>query len=203
MENQNEIIDIIKKFTFQYFKIEIIDAKSQIKLERLGGKSSFNYAVKIYDNKNQTKAIKTLFFKKYGNVQDCLNPEFENKIINYLYEKKIGPQLYAVDNEYRILQFMEGYDVVPFELKNDEFILNQLINNLIEYSSFCNIYEYLVNENNFEITINQITDNSNVKNIQTIYDLAIKKMLPKAKKNFEEFSQVFNQKFDSSNQKNV
>ena len=196
MENQNEIIDIIKKFTFQYFKIEIIDAKSQIKLERLGGKSSFNYAVKIYDNKNQTKAIKTLFFKKYGNVQDCLNPEFENKIINYLYEKKIGPQLYAVDNEYRILQFMEGYDVVPFELKNDEFILNQLINNLIEYLSFCNIYEYLVNEINFEITINQITDNSNVKNIQTIYDSAIKKMLPKAKKNFEEFSQVFNQKFD-------
>ena len=74
-----------------------------------------------------------------------MNPEFENKIINFLYEKKIGPHLYAVDKEYRILQFMDGYDVVPFELKNDEFILNQLINNLIEYSSFCNIYEYLVN----------------------------------------------------------
>ena len=41
MENKNEIIDIIKKFIFQYFKIEIIDA-----MERLGGKRSFNYAVK-------------------------------------------------------------------------------------------------------------------------------------------------------------
>ena len=203
MDNQSEIIDIIKKFIFQYFQIEIIDEKSQIKLERLAGKSSFNYAVKIYDNKDQTKIIKTLFFKKYGNVEDCLNPEFENKIINYLSGKKLGPLLYIADKEYRIQQFMDEYDAVPFELKNDEFILKQIINILIEYCSFGNIYEYIINENNRQITINQITESSNIKNIQSIYELSIKKMLPKARETFEEFTKVFNEKFDASNQKNL
>ena len=149
-EDEKNIIKFLNKESL------LKDDKYIIVHEKLMGFSNDNYIINITD-KLTGKILKKYVYRKFGKVSSEYNKSLEIKLITYLFNKGIGPNLLYEDKNYRISEFL--YDCTNLPLNNlfDEYIINSIIKILITYSSICLLYNYQFINN--KILLNPINNN--------------------------------------------
>ena len=164
-----------------------------IQYNEIDGMTNKNYQV-IYYNKKAPDKIYEVLYRKYGVVLDLSEHDKEIYIMQYLANKKEGPNVLFVKPNFRIVEFIKGSNIIPLELRYDKMILNDVINILCNYTFISNIYQYSLNpEFNIELYYNNNHDIK--KNIfPTIFDIS-EKLLIKAKEKYQIFNNEFNEYF--------
>ena len=168
-----------------------------IKANEIDGMTNKNYQI-IYYDKNDPKKIYEILYRKYGNILDLADHDKEIFIINYLSNKKEGPNvLYACPN-YRIIEYVKDSSIIPLELRYDKKVLNDIINILCNYPFISNIYKYsLTPELKMELYYNNHKDNNNTHKFLSLLDIS-DRLLIKAKGKYELFNKKFNEYFSKN-----
>lgn len=102
----------------------------------LSGISNTIYKVEITNKTNDSHSprirINHLFFKVFGRISILVDRELETFLMNKLYHKGFGPEIYDTDAKtYRIEEYLEGYKVLHPHQMLDENILSKMIENFV------------------------------------------------------------------------
>ena len=200
MENSQKIIlQNIELYIKQKHKNENI-TDFEIKINQIDGMTNKNYQI-IYYNKNDPNNKNEILYRKYGDILDLCEHDKEIYIINYLSNKKEGPNILFTSSNYRIEEFVKNSQQIPLELRYDKNILEQIINILSNYPFISNVYKYFLNPElkiNLELYYNN-NENKSEKNyiFPTLIDI-YEKLFIKAKEKYE----IFNTKYDEYFSKN-
>ena len=196
-------MDVFKKEALANFELYLKEKHKEenisdfeIKMNEIDGMTNKNYHI-IYYNKKSPKIIYEILYRKYGDILDLSEHDKEINIINYLSNKKEGPNIFFTSKKYRIEEFVKDSKQIPLELRYDKNILNDIINILCNYPSISNVYKYTLNpELNLELYFNNNNKEKSYEfpSILNIYE----KLLLKAKENYE----IFNTKFKEYSSKN-
>jgi len=169
-----------------------------IQLNPLCGLSNTIYLVKILERESQ-KSIKEFVYKIFGENNEFMDREAEEKIMENLSACGVGPKILLSDKTtFRVEEFIKATDLTVSKQLEDD-IVNQVIRILVAYSCFSCIHNYKISCDNFNTEYNiNINKGSNFSQDvkKNIYDLATKSMFNKAKKNFQKFSAKFKERFD-------
>jgi hypothetical protein len=200
MDNSQKIIlQNIESYIKQKHKNENI-TNFEIKINQIDGMTNKNYQI-IYYNKNDPNNKNEILYRKYGDILDLCEHDKEIYIINYLSNKKEGPNILFISSNYRIEEFVKDSQQIPLELRYDKNILEQIINILSNYPFISNVYKYFLNPElkiNLELYYNN-NENKSEKNyiFPTLIDI-YEKLFIKAKEKYE----IFNTKYDEYFSKN-
>ena len=194
--SQTIILKNIESYIKEKHKSENI-ADFEIKINQIDGMTNKNYQI-IYYNKNDKSKIYEVLYRKYGDILDLCEHDKEIHIINYLSNKKEGPNILYTSSNYRIEEFVKDSKQIPLELRYDKNILEQIINILSNYPFISNIYKYSLNSE-FK---SELYFNNNIKSEKsyiflTLFDI-YEKLFVKAKEKYE----IFNTKYDEYFSKN-
>jgi len=156
------------------------------------------YLVRILEKESHTM-IKEFVYKVFGENNEFMDRESEEKIMENLSMSGLGPQILLSDKStFRAEEFVKATDLtLPKQLEDD--IINQVIRILVAYSCFSCVHSYKVISDSFgtEYNININKSNNSSEDVKkNIYELATKSMFSKAKKNFQKFSAKFKERFD-------
>ena len=190
-EDEKNIIKFLNKESL------LKDDKYIIVHEKLMGFSNDNYIINITD-KLTGKILKKYVYRKFGKVSSEYNKSLEIKLITYLFNKGIGPNLLYEDKNYRISEFL--YDCTNLPLNNlfDEYIINSIIKILITYSSICLLYNYQFINN--KILLNPINNNeiNKIKCENIHYNNIMEIFYKKAIESFNIFEKKFYKNIDNN-----
>ena len=177
----------------------------EIKINQIDGMTNKNYQI-IYYNKKSPKKVYDILYRKYGEILDLSDHDKEIFIINYLSNKKEGPNILFTSKEYRFEEFVKDSTQIPLELRYDKNILNNIINILCNYPFISNVYKYSLNsELNLELYFNNNNNKEKSYEFPTLLNI-YERFLLKAKQNYEVFNTKFNEylsKKDSNLNENI
>ena len=177
MDNSQKIIlQNIESYIKQKHKNENI-TNFEIKINQIDGMTNKNYQI-IYYNKNDPNNKNEILYRKYGDILDLCEHDKEIYIINYLSNKKEGPNILFTSSNYRIEEFVKDSQQIPLELRYDKNILEQIINILSNYPFISNVYKYFLNPElkiNLELYYNN-NENKSEKNYKKNMKYLIRNM---------------------------
>jgi len=165
----------------------------------LSGLSNQIYLVKVFD-KNSKIVIKEFVYKIFGDNNEFMDRNLEERIMEALSINGYGPKVIVSDKStFRAEEYMKGCQELQMTELLEEQIVNQIIRILISYSLFSNVHSYFLCSEQLSTDYNiKINEGKSITGTikKNIYDMCTKSMFNKAKKNFQKFSNKFKERFD-------
>jgi thiamine kinase-like enzyme len=174
----------------------------ELNFEKLNGLSNDIYLVKMY-NKTTNEMVHEVIYRQFGEIADLVDRNLETCIIENLSEKGLTPKIYETDGQtYRIEEFISNSDTLDKESLKEDDVIERIIQILVSYTMISGVYIYHLHSKNFDQDYKIEIDpdlNSNFNNTrisQNMFDMCMKDMITKARKNFERFSKIFEKKYN-------
>jgi thiamine kinase-like enzyme len=173
----------------------------ELSFEKLNGLSNDIYLVKMFDKTSQ-ETVHEVIYRQFGEISDLVDRELEQRIIDSLSTKSLSPKILQTDgSSYRIEEFVSNASTLTKDCLQEDYVIERIIQILMAYTMISGVYIYNISSNDFSqdykirIDPNMVSTSSQIVN-QNIFDICMKDMFSKARKNFEKFSNTFNKKYN-------
>jgi thiamine kinase-like enzyme len=179
----------------------------ELTFEKMNGLSNDIYLVKILDT-TTNEMVHEVIYRQFGEIADLVDRELETSIIENLSSKGLTPRIFETDGKsFRIEEFISSSNTLEKDEIKEDDVIERIIQILVSYTMISGVYKYRVNCNLFSQEYKIEIDQENSSNLnqqsarisQNMFDMCMKDMYSKAKKNFEKFSRKFEKKFKMVN----
>jgi thiamine kinase-like enzyme len=173
----------------------------ELSFEKLNGLSNDIYLVRMFDKTSQ-EMVHEVIYRQFGQISDLVDRELERKIIDSLSSKSLTPRILQTDgSSYRIEEFVSNASTMTKESLKEDDVIERIIQILVAYTMISGVYIYKISSNEFsqdyKIKIDPEMVSSSSQGVkQNIFDMCMRDMLNKARKNFEKFSNNFDKKYN-------
>ncbi len=201
MEHFEKIYNNLKSYISKNFSDRNYN-DIELSFERLNGLSNDIYLVKMFNQTTQ-EMVHEVIYRQFGEISDLVDRKLETSIIQNLSEKKLTPRIFETDDQtYRIEEFISNSSTMTKESLKEDDVIERIVQILVTYTMISGVYSYYIHSKDlsqdYKIQIDpELTNSTKFDRVnQNMFDMCMKDMFSKARKNLEKFSQIFKKKYN-------